>query len=84
MSVKDFKEEIASTINNEDTHLERSAMDGMKLSSEMDITQETLTELQDVCRYSNYHTASINIDTDLHHMLQRHFMVGDCQISIKI
>ena len=51
MSVKDFKEEIASTINNEDTRLERSAMDGMKLSSEMDITQETLTELQDVCRY---------------------------------
>ena len=50
-SVKDFKRKVASTIDEEDTVLERSVMDSSKLASEMDITQETLTELKDVCRF---------------------------------
>ena len=50
-SVKDFKRKVASTIDEEDTGLERSVMDSSKLASEMEITQETLTELKDVCRF---------------------------------
>jgi hypothetical protein len=50
VSVKDFKEKITSTINNEDICFERNVVDRLKISSEMDITQETLAELEDVCR----------------------------------
>ena len=52
VSVKDFKEQVTSTIQAEDTGIERCPMDKLKISSEMGITEETLTELQDVCGYA--------------------------------
>ena len=50
VSVKDFKEKITSTIDYEDFGLEKPVLDRSRILSEMDITQETLTELDDVCR----------------------------------
>ena len=54
ISVKDFKQKIALAVDEEDTSLERCVMGTLKLSSEMDTTQETLTELKDVCRYIKF------------------------------
>ena len=50
VSVRDFKEKITSTIDYEDTRREHNALDRSSILSEMDITQETLAELEDVCR----------------------------------
>ena len=50
VNVKDFKKEITSTVAVEDISLEANVADRSKLSSETDINQETLAELEDVCR----------------------------------
>ena len=49
-NVKDFEKKTTSTVGVGDVSLETNVVDGSKLSSETDITQETLTELEDVCR----------------------------------
>lgn len=50
VSVKEFKEQIVSTIGS--THIERgrAGLDKVKLASEMEISHDTLAELDEVCR----------------------------------
>lgn len=50
VSIKEFKEQIVSTIGSTDIEGKRAGLDKAKLASEMQISHDTLAELDEVCR----------------------------------
>lgn len=50
VSVKEFKEQVMETIGREDIERKRTGLDNVTIAEEMEIAEETLAELQEVCR----------------------------------
>ena len=50
VSVKEFREKIVGAIESDDIQRERVMMDKQKIASEMGISEETVAELDEVCR----------------------------------
>ena len=50
ISIKNFKEEILATIEGEDIERKRTGVNRINLANEMQITEDTLAELDEVCR----------------------------------
>ena len=50
VSIKNFKKKVQETVDSEDLGRKRTGLNRENIASEMGVTEETLAELDEVCR----------------------------------